>query len=38
MRIEKDVPEPMPLPSDYKDEYLKGIQTQSGKIELKHLV
>ena len=23
----------MPLPSDYKDEYLKGIQTQSGKIE-----
>ena len=29
----KDVPEPMPLPSDYKDEYLKGIQTQSGKIE-----
>ena len=29
----KDVPEPMPLPSDYKDEYLKGIQTQTGKIE-----
>ena len=29
----KDVPEPMPLPSDYKDGYLKGIQTQSGKIE-----
>jgi len=29
----KDVPEPMPLPSDYSEEYLKGIQTQSGKIE-----
>jgi len=28
----KDVPEPHPLPSDYK-EYLKGIQTQSGKLE-----
>ena len=33
----KDVPEPMPLPSDYKDEYLKGIQTQSGKIEFEAL-
>ena len=29
----KDVPEPMPLPSDYSGEYLKGLQTQSGKIE-----
>jgi len=29
----KDVPEPMPLPSDYSQEYLKGLQTQSGKIE-----
>ncbi|MBT3551827.1 MAG: molybdopterin-dependent oxidoreductase [Rhodospirillaceae bacterium] len=29
----KDVPEPMPLPSDYSEEYLKGLQTQSGKIE-----
>ncbi len=29
----KDVPEPMPLPSDYSEEYLRGIQTQSGKIE-----
>ncbi len=29
----KDVPEPMPLPSDYTDEYLDGLQTQSGKIE-----
>ncbi len=29
----KDVPEPMPLPSDYSEEYLKGLQTQTGKIE-----
>ena len=29
----KDVPEPMPLPSDYSEEYLRGLQTQSGKIE-----
>ena len=29
----KDVPEPQPLPSDYTDEYLSGLQTQSGKIE-----
>ncbi|MDA0239677.1 MAG: molybdopterin-dependent oxidoreductase [Proteobacteria bacterium] len=29
----KDVPEPMPLPADYTEEYLKGLQTQSGKIE-----
>jgi molybdopterin guanine dinucleotide-containing S/N-oxide reductase-like protein len=29
----KDVPEPQPLPSDYTEEYLKGMQTQSGKLE-----
>ena len=29
----KDVPEPMPLPSDYTDTYLEGLQTQSSKIE-----
>ena len=29
----KNVPEPHPLPSDYTEEYLKGLQTQSGKIE-----
>ncbi|MGE3244864.1 MAG: molybdopterin dinucleotide binding domain-containing protein, partial [Beijerinckiaceae bacterium] len=29
----KDVPEPHPLPSDYTEEYLKGLQTQSGKLE-----
>jgi trimethylamine-N-oxide reductase (cytochrome c) len=29
----KDVPEPHPLPSDYAGEYLKGLQTQSGKLE-----
>src|SRR5262249_45658610 len=29
----KDVPEPQPLPSDYSQEYLRGLQTQSGKIE-----
>ncbi|MGI9259339.1 MAG: molybdopterin-dependent oxidoreductase [Gammaproteobacteria bacterium] len=29
----KDVPEPHPLPGDYGDEYLEGLQTQSGKIE-----
>ncbi len=29
----KDVPEPLPLPSDYSGEYLKGLQTQSGKLE-----
>lgn len=29
----KDVPEPHPLPSDYKEHFLKGLQTQSGKIE-----
>lgn len=29
----KDVPEPHPLPSDYKSGFLEGLQTQSGKIE-----
>jgi len=29
----KDVPEPHPLPADYSEEYLEGLQTQSGKIE-----
>jgi molybdopterin guanine dinucleotide-containing S/N-oxide reductase-like protein len=29
----KDVPEPFPLPADYTEEYLIGLQTQSGKIE-----
>jgi len=29
----KDVPEPHPLPGDYNEEYLTGLQTQSGKIE-----
>jgi trimethylamine-N-oxide reductase (cytochrome c) len=29
----KDVPEPSPLPSEYGDEYLSGLQTQSGKFE-----
>jgi molybdopterin guanine dinucleotide-containing S/N-oxide reductase-like protein len=29
----KDVPEPMPLPSDYSGKYREGLQTQSGKIE-----
>jgi trimethylamine-N-oxide reductase (cytochrome c) len=29
----KDVPEPMPLPSDYSQGYLEGLQTQTGKIE-----
>jgi trimethylamine-N-oxide reductase (cytochrome c) len=27
------VPEPSPLPSEYGEEYLKGLQTQSGKFE-----
>ena len=29
----KDVPEPHPLPADYAEEFQKGLQTQSGKIE-----
>ena len=29
----KDIPEPFPFPSQYSDEYRKGLETQSGKIE-----
>ncbi len=29
----KDVPEPHPLPGDYSENYLEGLQTQSGKFE-----
>lgn len=29
----KDVPEPHPLPGDYTEKFLSGLQTQSGKIE-----
>lgn len=29
----KDVPEPLPLPSQYAEEFGKGVQTNSGKIE-----
>ena len=29
----KDVPEPHPLPADYTERFLEGLQTQSGKIE-----
>lgn len=29
----KDVPEPMPLPSQWAGEFAKGVSTQSGKIE-----
>jgi len=29
----KDVPEPHPLPGDYGEEFMKGLQTQSGKFE-----
>ena len=29
----KDVPEPHPLPSDYTEEFQKGLQTQSGLLE-----
>ena len=29
----KDLPEAMPLPGDYTEEFLEGLQTQSGKIE-----
>jgi trimethylamine-N-oxide reductase (cytochrome c) len=29
----KDVPEPAPLPGEYGEQYLEGLQTQSGKIE-----
>ncbi|WP_205520634.1 molybdopterin-dependent oxidoreductase [Tropicibacter sp. Alg240-R139] len=30
---EKDVPETMPLPSEYRGKYLKGLQTPSGLFE-----
>jgi len=29
----KDTPEPMPLPSQFSEEFGKGLETQSGKIE-----
>jgi molybdopterin guanine dinucleotide-containing S/N-oxide reductase-like protein len=29
----KDVPEAQPLPSDHTEEFLRGLQTQSGKLE-----
>jgi len=29
----KDVPEPHPLPGDYTETFLEGLQTQSGKFE-----
>jgi trimethylamine-N-oxide reductase (cytochrome c) len=29
----KDVPEAQPLPSDYSEQFLHGLQTQSGKLE-----
>ncbi len=29
----KDVPEPHPLPGDYGEEFMRGLQTQSGKFE-----
>jgi anaerobic selenocysteine-containing dehydrogenase len=29
----KNVPEPHPLPADYTENYLEGLQTQSGKFE-----
>ena len=29
----KDVPEPHPLPSEYREQFGYGLQTQSGKIE-----
>ncbi|MBT6291055.1 MAG: molybdopterin-dependent oxidoreductase [Rhodospirillaceae bacterium] len=29
----KDVPEPHPLPGSYGEDFLEGLQTQSGKIE-----
>ena len=29
----KDLPEAMPLPGDYTEQFLEGLQTQSGKIE-----
>src|SRR6201999_4027601 len=32
-RRKKEVPEAQPLPSDYTAEFLRGLQTQSGKLE-----
>ncbi|MDP6426864.1 MAG: molybdopterin-dependent oxidoreductase [Rhodospirillales bacterium] len=29
----KDIPEPLPFPSQFSEEFLKGLETQSGKIE-----
>jgi trimethylamine-N-oxide reductase (cytochrome c) len=29
----KDVPEAMPLPGDYTEKFMEGLQTQSGKFE-----
>jgi trimethylamine-N-oxide reductase (cytochrome c) len=29
----KDVPEPHPLPADYKEDFLHGLQTPTGKFE-----
>ncbi len=29
----KDVPEPWPLPADYTESFLEGLQTQTGKLE-----
>lgn len=29
----KDVPEPHPLPADYTERFMEGLQTQSGKFE-----
>ena len=29
----KDLPEPMPMPSQYGEKFLHGLETQSGKIE-----
>lgn len=29
----KDAPEPHPIPSEYREKYGEGLQTQSGKIE-----
>ena len=29
----KNVPEPMPLPGDYTEQFGKGLQTQTGKLE-----
>ena len=31
--VKKNVPEAMPLPGDYTEQFLEGLQTQSGKFE-----